>query len=465
MSAKVEALSLTCPVSFPSPSTPLTEALHRWSETSLEHPALIITPETEADIAAAIAIARENGLKLLPAGGGHSTFVRVTPKTLYLDLKAFNSVALIRQAGTVRFGGGATTADVTKTLAAKGYYIPAPDSNAVGMVGALLGGGTSSLNGLHGFMAENAVSFRLVTADGRAREVCGTSTDPDERALFHTLCGAGHGLGVITAATMRAYPVAHLRLADGKVWARTLMFPPAALDTAAATFLSLLPPPAPLSARLVFVRAPPGSPAAGQPLIMVSVRYFGPVDDAERAAAVLLCAEVLEKTVHAETSMTRIADLPDRLDALNAHGGLKDNQAAQLERHSSEAIAESFAKWRDVTDRHDDAKLTTVVFSGFRPREPAQDEEVFKNPERGNAVLVATWCRNQETRRDLLGFMEGIMEVSRRLDGTRPRTPPNNMTDATRLEEMFSPEQIDLMRKTKERWDPEGVFWTPYKGL
>ncbi|KAM0274452.1 hypothetical protein ACHAQH_007828 [Verticillium albo-atrum] len=464
--------SLVCPLTFPNPSSPLKEILPRWSESNLQHPALIITPETEADVAAAIAIARENGLQLLPAGGGHSPFVSVTSKTLYLDLKAFKSVTLLNQAGTVRFGGGATTGEVTKTLAAKGYYTAAPDSNAVGMVGALLGGGSTFLNGLHGFMADNAVSFRLVTADGQAREVCSTSADPDEQDLFHALCGAGHGLGVVTAATAKAYPVADLRLTDDKVWTRTLMFPPPALDTAITAFLSMLPPPAPLLAQLLFVRAPPGTPAAGSPLVMVSVKYFGPVNDAEKAASVLLCAEVLEKTAHAETKMTPIANLPDGLDMLNVHGGLKDSQAARLEGHSREAIAESFAKWAEVTDRFDDAKLTMVMFSGYSTEKTIAGAETVErrtrmigHRERGNVVMAVTWCHSQETRRELLGMVEHVMEVNRRLDGVSPRTLPNNMVDATRLEEMFSREQIGLLRKTKQRWDPKGVFWSPYKGL
>ncbi|KAM0335127.1 hypothetical protein ACHAQA_000167 [Verticillium albo-atrum] len=463
---------LSCPLTFPNPYSPLKEVLPRWSETNIQHPALIITPQTESDIAAAISIARENGLQLLPAGGGHSTFVSVTPKTLYVNLKDFKSIALLKQAGTVRFGGGVTTGELSKALAAKGYYTTVPDSNAVGMVGALLGGGSTFLNGHHGFMADNVVSFRLVTADGQTREVCNESKDPDERALFYTLCGAGHGLGVVTAATMKAFPVTGLSLTDGKVWTRTLMFPPPALETAIKTFLSMLPAPAPLLAQLLFLRAPPGTPAAGAPLIMVSASYFGPANDAEKAASALLCAEVLERTVHAETKLTPLENLADKMDPLNAHGGFKDNQAIRLGSHNHEAIATSFERWVEVTSKFDDAKRTVVVFSGYgnekiqeHGRSTEGQASMIGNRERGNMVMTATWCSSPETRSGLLDLVEDVMEVNRRLDGASSQTLPNNMTDRTKLEEMFSREKIDSLKRTKRRWDPEGVFWSPYDRL
>src|ERR1700753_3948570 len=69
-----------------------------------------------------------------------------------------------------------------------------PNSNAVGMVGAFVGGGSSAWNGIHGFAIDNVLSIRLVTASCSILTLAPGSSDPDEAALFNALCGAGHGL-------------------------------------------------------------------------------------------------------------------------------------------------------------------------------------------------------------------------------------------------------------------------------
>ncbi|KAJ4174136.1 hypothetical protein NW754_004551 [Fusarium falciforme] len=65
-------------------------------------------------------------------------------------------------------------------------------------------------------MVDNALSFRIIIAEGKTIEVESSSTGED-LALFYALCGARHGLGVVMAATMKAYPISSLRLTENKV--------------------------------------------------------------------------------------------------------------------------------------------------------------------------------------------------------------------------------------------------------
>ena len=103
-----------------------------------------MTPKTEDDVLAAIEHAKQNSLRVVPAGGGHGNFVPIDSRTLYLDMREFKAVALDKTAGTVQIGGGATVRDVMEAICAEGYYTTWPNSNAVGMVGAVLGGGSVS---------------------------------------------------------------------------------------------------------------------------------------------------------------------------------------------------------------------------------------------------------------------------------------------------------------------------------
>lgn len=197
--------------------TAATERPSRWSDTNIEQPALILVPKTEPDVQAALRFAKANNLSVVVSGGGHGTFVSVNPKTLYLDMGEFKTIELNKEKGTVRIGAGVVTGELSKTLAKEGYYTPLPNSNAVGAVGCIIGGGNTPLNGLHGWMVDIVVSFRVVTAGGDIVEVSSSSTGK-ELTIFNALCGAGHGLSVITSVETSAYPIADLNMTKGKVW-------------------------------------------------------------------------------------------------------------------------------------------------------------------------------------------------------------------------------------------------------
>jgi FAD/FMN-containing dehydrogenase len=58
------------------------------------------------------------------------------------------------------------------------------------------------LQGFHGLVSDNFVTFNMVIANGRAITVSASSY-PD---LFWAMRGAGHNFGIVTSAEMRVYP-------------------------------------------------------------------------------------------------------------------------------------------------------------------------------------------------------------------------------------------------------------------
>lgn len=283
---------LTCPFSIPDPKAPATKAVSRWSDTHVESPpAIIITPNTEDDVVSAIKFAKLNKLTVIPIGGRHNPAIPINSKVLYLDLANFKSIELDKQNSQVSIGGGALTGDVIRYLAQEGYFTTLANSNAVGVIGCLLGGGNCSQNGLKGWMADNAVSFRVVTASGDILQIS-SSSKGEELALFNALCGTGHGLSVVVSATMKAYSLSSLNLSPASkddpspsIWARTLIFTPAAIDSAIEAFLAASPPPEPMNVIFGFSRGPPGTPFAGKPIVILTSTYYGPASEAEASSA------------------------------------------------------------------------------------------------------------------------------------------------------------------------------------
>ncbi|GJN84524.1 hypothetical protein PLIIFM63780_008081 [Purpureocillium lilacinum] len=460
--------SLACPFVIPSPDKPLSDILPRWTESNLSHPAILLTPKNEDHIVAAIRVAKQNGLNVVPAGGRHGAFVAIDSKTALVELREFKAIDLDKANGTVRVGAGVLTGELLKLLIEEGYYTTLPNSNAVSIIGGILGGGNTAQNGLHGFMVDNVVSFRVITADGHTVEVSASSSG-DELALFNALCGVGHGLGVVTAATMKVYPVSSLRLTDNKVWSRLLMFPPPALDAAVDAFLSFDQVAGPLTLTIMFVRSPPGTPAAGSPIILIAATYYGPADEAEKAAAKLLDEAVVSKAFKADTIMVPLPGINNGMEPNNALGGFKAMNSARLKQLTPETIKQSFAKWVEVTTEAPDAARTAALFIKFSPDKmiangnlPEHKGKYFEGRDRGATAIALPWCATPASKDKLDAFVDEFLDRVRKVDTVPPRTFANTMRFGATLDELVSKERVAEVKKIKASWDPEEVFWNPY---
>ncbi|WKT45041.1 hypothetical protein QSH57_009894 [Fusarium oxysporum f. sp. vasinfectum] len=462
MSAQIKGIeSLQCEYVVPDNATP---QLPRWSDTHIQRPALIVTPKTEQDVKDAIRVAKENKLIIVAAGGGHGTFVSVDPASLYLDMKLFKKIALNKDEGTVKVGGGVIVEEVLKTLADEGYYTPIPNSDAVGFVGSMLGGGNSAQIGLHGWMVDNMVSFRLITASGDIVEVDSSSKDK-EQSLFNVLCGAGHGLGVVTELTVSAFPLSSLSMEDNKIWTRSLIFPAPALDIAINAFLDLSHPPAEGYMSLAFARSPPGTPAAGSPIIILGYQYFGPAEQAEKATTLLFQDDVVSKTVVANTELLPFENVNAKMNNYNSHHGHKTIASCRLHKTTPEAIKAGFEKWRIATEDCPDAQQSSLIISAYNIDKTSaiKNEKFVEGRDRNINAFMVMVAKEDKTREAFGPILDDVVAGFRKSDeGMVPRSFPNNLRPGKDLSEMYDTERLEVLRDVKKTWDADGVFWSPY---
>jgi FAD/FMN-containing dehydrogenase len=73
----------------------------------------------------------------------------------------------------------------------------------VSVIGPLLGGGHSLLQGQFGYALDNLVSARVVLADGSLVEASASKNSD----LFWALRGAGHNFGIVTSYVVNAYDI------------------------------------------------------------------------------------------------------------------------------------------------------------------------------------------------------------------------------------------------------------------
>ncbi|GAA2601915.1 FAD-binding oxidoreductase [Dactylosporangium fulvum] len=179
-------------------------------------PALIAQCAGEADVAAAIRFARDNGLPLSVRGGGHhASGLSLVEGGVVVDVGGMRAVAFDPAAATVTVGPGIGWRDIDKVTYVEhsftgadgleyGLAGPGGECPTVSNAGYSLGGGYGPLGRTFGLGCDHILEATLVDAEGQVLRASETE-HPD---LFWALRGAGGaGFGVVTSLTYRLNPV------------------------------------------------------------------------------------------------------------------------------------------------------------------------------------------------------------------------------------------------------------------
>ena len=172
-----------------------------------KRPAAVLRCTGTADVAAAIRVARDEGLDLSARGGAHSApGFGTNDGGIVADLKALQSVVVDPAARTVRAGGGCTWEVFNAGTHEHGLATTGGIIGSTGIAGLTLGGGIGYLARKYGLSCDNLLSAEVVTADG---EVV-TASESEHEDLFWALRGGGGNFGVVTAFEYRLHPVAEV---------------------------------------------------------------------------------------------------------------------------------------------------------------------------------------------------------------------------------------------------------------
>jgi hypothetical protein len=346
-----------------------------------------------------------------------------------------------------------------------------PNSNAVGMVGYVLGGGNSVINGIHSLAVDSLLSVRIITSSGGCHTVSPNSQG-DEKDLYNVLCGAGFGFGVITSITLQAWRISALNLDNDKVWTRRLIFSPSAISTAAALFSKLSTPPPSMSTTLLFLRAPPSAPNPGSPVLMLVITYLGPAAAAEEASKTTFAPSILSEAVTATTAATSFALLNASTDPLNRHGDFKTNYATWSHSISAEQIQLAFDRWLQLGYHVPDAEASSFFL--VNAKNPAcmlgqdlEGEKSFPRTIRGRSIFAQAypWWTKKESEEDCRKWGRDMLEILGERGAGGEEKGVNgfaaNLNEDIELEEVWPLEKIEEIRRVKGIWDRGSVFWNP----
>jgi FAD/FMN-containing dehydrogenase len=166
-----------------------------------QRPALIALPLDERDVAAAVRVARDRGLRVVAQAQGHGA-AKAAPlgDAMLLRPNALAGVEIDARAHRARIRAGARWADLCDRASYLGLAPAAGFSRSAGIVGDVLGDGMGWLARRHGLAARGVIAAELVTADGEQVRVDG---DTDLRAALMTG-------GVVTGLELALHPAEDL---------------------------------------------------------------------------------------------------------------------------------------------------------------------------------------------------------------------------------------------------------------
>ncbi len=168
------------------------------------------------DIAAAVNFARENDLRLVVKGGGHSyQGTSNAPDSLLIWTRRMNDIAMhpqfvpqgcehiMQPQPAVTLGAGTIWMQAYGAVTTRGgKYVQGGGCTTVGVAGLVQSGGFGSFSKHYGTAAGNLLEAEVVTADGQIR-IANQCTNPD---LFWALKGGGGGsYGVVSKLTLRVH--------------------------------------------------------------------------------------------------------------------------------------------------------------------------------------------------------------------------------------------------------------------
>jgi len=183
---------------------------------AIGRPAVVVRPRDAADVARAIAFAREQGLELAVRGGGHSSAGHSTGDgVLVIDMRGMRDLEIDAAARRLRAGAGLDAGTVVAAAHEHGMTVPFGDTAAVGIAGITLGGGMGYLSREHGLTIDHLLSIDLVTADGRLV----TASADHEPELFWAIRGGGGNFGIVTSLEFGMVEA-------GMVYGGALLLPP-----------------------------------------------------------------------------------------------------------------------------------------------------------------------------------------------------------------------------------------------
>jgi FAD/FMN-containing dehydrogenase len=255
-------------------------------------PEAIVKVASEADVIAAVELARSRGLQVAVRAGGHSWVGSpLRDGTLLIDLSALRGVEIDEATRIAAVQPAVTSSELAEALTARGLAFPVGHCPSVAISGFLLSGGLGWNTGAWGPACVSLRAIDVVTPDGEL-----VHADEEEHPeLLWAARGAGPGFpGVVTRFHIALQPLPRAITSSTYVYALSELD---AVAQWASGIVNSLPPTVELT---VLVAPAPEGVATGpedRALIVAATAFEDSADEAAAALAPLEGSPVLDRAL------------------------------------------------------------------------------------------------------------------------------------------------------------------------
>jgi FAD/FMN-containing dehydrogenase len=178
------------------------------------YPQVIVLPETDKDVIAAVKFARQHDLKVTTRSGGHSwSSAHIRDGVLMIDISKMQEISINAASKTLWVNPGVIGSTINAALKNYDLIIPTAHHPSPGIGGFSMSGGFGWNSRLWGNGARQVIAIDVVTADGDLIR-CDKSRNSD---FWWAARGGGAGFfGVITRMQIQAH-------ARPKVWKASVL--------------------------------------------------------------------------------------------------------------------------------------------------------------------------------------------------------------------------------------------------
>jgi len=186
-----------------------------WNALFDKKPALIARCTGAADVQQAVNFARQHQLLTAVRAGGHSLSGKSScDGGLMIDLQPMQGVRVEPETRRAYLESGSLLGQLDHECAAFRLATTAGTVSHTGAAGLTLGGGLGRLGRRFGLACDNAVSFDIVTADGRFLR----ANDKENPDLYWGLRGGGGNFGVVTSIEYQLHDMDPVIFGGTVVW-------------------------------------------------------------------------------------------------------------------------------------------------------------------------------------------------------------------------------------------------------
>ncbi|MET8107077.1 FAD-dependent oxidoreductase [Streptomyces mirabilis] len=396
----------------------------------------------EADVVAAVQLAREEGLRIAVRSGGHSwSGSHLRDGTVLIDLSNLRHVAVDREAMTGTAQPGIKGSELNAMLAEQNLFFPTGHCTGVSIGGYLLQGGFGWAGRDYGPACMSVTGIDVVTASGER-----IHADETQHAdLFWAARGAGPGFfAVVTRFYVKLYPRMRVTMNSGYFW-------PASAAPDVYRFVHEIGRQTPTEINLLCCRDPMTD---GEPLISLNATAF--TDTEEEAREQLSIFESCPARPHVLT--TRLNKVTD-IDTLSRYGS--DPHCDETKRYLADnmwthaSFDDLWPNFAAMLKTWPPAPSHLVVFNwGGYERQPERPSMAYSVEDELYYGLYAAWT-------DPLDSQTYTNWVTNHMRAWEPYASGIQLADENLVNRPYrfvTDENLLRLDALRAGWDPDGLF-------